>query len=147
MSDFSFQCFLFISFCLWFHMMCFRQNGPGQAFAQMEVGSPPSAHDPLHGYVCPMSNPSNFVPNISQNSPSRLGQQPVQRFSFGRPPSIRVGDSNHVMVQPPFSSFNSGGMRSPGNSSFSSGMPWGTSCLDCVEPHQHSLFSFLLNKF
>ncbi|XP_041014070.1 dual specificity protein kinase YAK1 homolog [Juglans microcarpa x Juglans regia] len=102
-----------------------RQNGPGQAFSHMEVGSPPSAHDPLHGYVRPMSNPSHFVPNISQNSPSRLGQQPVQRFNYGRPPSSRVGDSNHVVVQPPFSSFNSGGMRSPGNSSFSNGMPWG----------------------
>ena len=107
--------------------MCFRQNGPVQAFPQMEVGSPPSAHDPHSGYGRSMSKPSHFMPHISQNSPSRLGQQPVQRFSYVRPTNVRVGEWNHMKIQPPPASFNSGGPRSPGNSSLSNGMSWGTS--------------------
>lgn len=102
-----------------------RQNGPVQAFPQMEVGSPPSTHDPHSGYGRSMSKPSHFMPHISQNSPSRLGQQPVQRFSYVRPTNVRVGEWNHMKVQPPPASFNSGGPRSPGNSSLSNGMSWG----------------------
>ncbi|XP_041009722.1 dual specificity protein kinase YAK1 homolog [Juglans microcarpa x Juglans regia] len=103
-----------------------RQNGPVQAFSQMEVGSPPSGHDPHPGgYVRPMSKPSHIASHISQNSPSRLGQQTVQRFNNGRPPNSRTDEWNHMNVHPPFSSFTSGGPRSPGNSSLSNGMSWG----------------------
>ncbi|KAL0003442.1 hypothetical protein SO802_017223 [Lithocarpus litseifolius] len=100
-----------------------RQNGPVQAFPHLEVGSPPSAHDPHSGFGRSMSKTSHFVPHISQNSPSRLGQQqPGQRFNYGRSTNVRIGESNHMKVQPPPASFNSGGPRSPGNSSFNNGM-------------------------
>nr|XP_023877003.1 dual specificity protein kinase YAK1 homolog isoform X2 [Quercus suber] len=105
-----------------------RQNGPVQAFPHLEVGSPPSAHDPHSGYGRSMSKTSHFMPHISQNSPSRLGQQqPGQRFNYGRSTKVRIGEWNHMKVQPPPASFNSGGPRSPGNSSFNNGMSWGTS--------------------
>lgn len=103
-----------------------RQNGPVQAFPHLEVGSPPSAHDPHSGYGRSMSKTSHFIPHISQNSPSRLGQQqPGQRFNYGRSTNVRIGEWNHMKVQPPPASFNSGGPRSPGNSSFNNGMSWG----------------------
>jgi dual specificity protein kinase YAK1 len=108
-------------------MTCFRQNGRVQAFSHGEVGSPPSAHDTHPGYVRPISKPAHFMPHISQNSPSRLGHQPVQRFNYGRPNNVRVGEWNHTKVQPPTSSFSSGGPLSPGSSSFSNGMTWGIS--------------------
>ncbi|KAB1205274.1 Serine/threonine-protein kinase ppk15 [Morella rubra] len=102
-----------------------RPNGPPQAFSHMEVGSPPSGHDPHPGYIPPMSKASHYVSHISQNSPSRLGQQPVQRFNYGRPPNSRAGEWNHMKVPPSFSNFNSGGPRSPGNSTYNNGMSWG----------------------
>ncbi|KDP39566.1 hypothetical protein JCGZ_02586 [Jatropha curcas] len=100
-----------------------RQNGPIQAFARTEMGSPPS-HDVHAGYGRSMSKPTHFMPHISQNSPSRLGQQSLPRFNHGRP-AVRGSDWNHIKVQPPQSSFNSGGPLSPGNSSLNNGMPWG----------------------
>ncbi|XP_062147446.1 dual specificity protein kinase YAK1 homolog [Alnus glutinosa] len=102
-----------------------RQNGRVQAFSHVEVGSPPSAHDPHPGYVRPISKPAHFMPHISQNSPSRLGHQAVQRFNYGRPTNVRVGEWNHTKVQAPASSFSSGGPLSPGSSSLGNGMPWG----------------------
>lgn len=111
-------------------MMCFRQNGRVQAFSHVEVGSPPSAHDPHPGYVRPITKPAHFMPHISQNSPSRLGHQPVQpvqRFTYGGRPTVRVGEWNHTKVQAPASSFSSAGPLSPGSSSFGNGMSWGTS--------------------
>ncbi|XWS64989.1 hypothetical protein CRYUN_Cryun05aG0052400 [Craigia yunnanensis] len=95
-----------------------RQNGP-IGFSHVEVGSPPSANDSHAGY------PRHFMPHMTQNSPSRLGQQTVQRFNHGRSTGARGSELNHMKVQLPPSSFNSGGPRSPGNSSFSNGMPWG----------------------
>ncbi|KAJ7982593.1 Kinase family protein [Quillaja saponaria] len=102
------------------HMSMQRQNGPIQTSSSAEVGSPSSAYE-MH--VHSMSKPSHYMPHISSNSPSRLGQQPVQRFNHGRP--IRGGEWNHSMVQASPSSFNNGGPRSPGNNSFSNSMPWG----------------------
>ncbi|XP_048325580.2 dual specificity protein kinase YAK1 homolog isoform X1 [Ziziphus jujuba] len=99
-----------------------RQIGPLQSFSRMEVGGPP-ANETHAGYPRMVSKPSHLMPHISQSSPSRLGQQP-QRFNHGRPISLR-NDWNHMKVQPPPSSFNSGGPHSPGNSSFSNGMSWG----------------------
>lgn len=103
-----------------------RQNGPIQAFSHVEVGSPPSAHELHAGYGRSMSKPSHFIPHISQNSPSRLGQQSFQRFNHGRP-VVRGTEWNHVKVQPPPPNFNSGGPHSLGNSSFNNSMTWGTS--------------------
>ncbi|TQD70830.1 hypothetical protein C1H46_043635 [Malus baccata] len=71
-----------------------------------------------------LSKPSHFMPHISQNSPSRLGQQ-YQRSNHGRPTNSRGNDWNHMKMQPPSPNFNSGGPHSPGNSSFSNGMSWG----------------------
>ncbi|KAF2288078.1 hypothetical protein GH714_004285 [Hevea brasiliensis] len=102
----------------------YRQNGPIQAFTHMEVGSPPSAHDMHAGYGRSVSKHSHFMPHTSQNSPSRLGQQSLPRFNHGRP-AVRGGEWNQIKVQPPQSSFNSGGPLSPGNSSLNNGMPWG----------------------
>ncbi|XP_021281683.1 dual specificity protein kinase YAK1 isoform X3 [Herrania umbratica] len=101
-----------------------RQNGP-VGFSHIEVGSPPSANDPHAGYPRFISKHSHFMPHMTQNSPSRLGQQPVQRFNHGRSTVARGSEWNHMKVQLPPSSFSSGGQRSPGNSSFSNGMPWG----------------------
>ncbi|KAJ9546123.1 hypothetical protein OSB04_025830 [Centaurea solstitialis] len=93
-----------------------RPNGP--AFSHAEAGSPVSSPDV---YVHPMMTPSHLMPHFSQFSPSRLGQQPVQRFNHGRSMGIRGGEWNHVKVQAPLSNFNSGGPRSPGSNS----APWG----------------------
>ncbi|KAK9272613.1 hypothetical protein L1049_002988 [Liquidambar formosana] len=101
-----------------------RTNGPAKAFSHVEVGSPPSAHDPHAGYPRFMSKPSYFMPHFSQNSPSRLGQQPVQRFNHGSSTAIRGSEWNNIKVQPP-SSFNSAGPHSPGSSSFGNGSSWG----------------------
>ncbi|KAL5767606.1 hypothetical protein ACOSP7_014202 [Xanthoceras sorbifolium] len=103
------------------HLPIQRQNGPIQ---HVEVGSPPSAHDPQAGFTRFMSKPSHLMPHNSQNSPSRLGQPPVQRFNYMRSTAPQGSDWNHNKFQPP-SSFNSGGPRSPGSSSLNNGMPWG----------------------
>ncbi|KAM1407711.1 hypothetical protein ACFX2F_002253 [Malus domestica] len=100
-----------------------RQNGPIQSYPHSEVGSPPPTTEPLAGYMR-LSKPSHFMPHISQNSPSRLGQQ-YQRSNHGRPTNSRGNDWNHMKMQPPSPNFNSGGPHSPGNSSFSNGMSWG----------------------
>ncbi|XWS57991.1 hypothetical protein CRYUN_Cryun09bG0220800 [Craigia yunnanensis] len=97
-----------------------RQNGP-IGFSHVEVGSPPSANDSHAGYPRFMSKHSHFMPHMTQNSPSRLGQQTVQRFNHGR----STGPRGSEWIQLPPSSFNFGGPRSPGNSSFSNSMPWG----------------------
>lgn len=89
------------------------------------MGSPPSAHDMHAGYGRSMSKPSHFMPHVSQNSPSRLGQQSLPCFNHGRS-AFRGSEWNHIKVQPPESSF-SGGPLSPGNSSLNNGVPWGTS--------------------
>ncbi|KAA3486562.1 dual specificity protein kinase YAK1-like [Gossypium australe] len=100
-----------------------RQNGP-VGFSHVEVGSPPSANDMHAGYPRFLSKHSHFMPHTTQNYPSRLGQQTAQRFNPGRSAGARGGEWNHMKVQLP-PSFNSGGPRSPGNSTFSNGMPWG----------------------
>ncbi|GAV73920.1 Pkinase domain-containing protein [Cephalotus follicularis] len=100
-----------------------RQNGPIQAYSQLEVGSPPS-HDSHVGLSRSMSKASHFMTH-SQNSPSRLGQQPVHQFNHVRPSAVWVSDWNHIKVQPPQSGFNSEGPHSPRSSSFSTGIPWG----------------------
>ncbi|KAK2977240.1 hypothetical protein RJ640_028445, partial [Escallonia rubra] len=97
-----------------------RPNGPVQAYSHGEVASLPSAPDSLGGYAHPMTKPSYFMPHLPQNSPSRLGQQPVHRFNHGRSTAIRGSEWNHVKLQAPLSSFSSPGPGSPG----SSGTPW-----------------------
>lgn len=121
MSCFSFSVFLYT---VSIHYN-FRKTGPVQAFPHVEVGSPPSAQDLHTGYARPSSKHSHFMPHSSHNSPSRLGQQPVQRFNQGRSTNIRGYEWNPVKIQPPLPSYNSGGPRSPGSGSFSSGMSWG----------------------
>lgn len=101
---------------------CFRLNGPIQAYSNVEMGSPPT-HDLQAGYMRSMSKPFHLMPRILQNSPSRFGLQPVQRFSHGRP--TRVGEWNQSKVQPPPSSFSSGDPRSPRSNSFANTMTWG----------------------
>ncbi|CAK9165992.1 unnamed protein product [Ilex paraguariensis] len=98
-----------------------RPNGPVQPSSCGEVGGPPLALGLLGGYGQPMTKPSNFMPQFVQNSPSRFGQQPVQRFNHGRSTAVRGSEWNHVKVQASLSSFNSGGPRSPGSHSTS----WG----------------------
>ncbi|KAK8507511.1 hypothetical protein V6N13_141530 [Hibiscus sabdariffa] len=101
-----------------------RQNEP-VGFSHVKVGSPPSTNDLHAGYPRYLSTHSHLIPHTTQNSPSRLGQQTVQRFNHGRSSGARGSEWNHMKVQLPPSSFNSGGPRSPGHSSFSNGMPWG----------------------
>ncbi|XP_039030188.1 dual specificity protein kinase YAK1 homolog isoform X1 [Hibiscus syriacus] len=101
-----------------------RQNVP-VGFSHVEVGSPPSTNNLHAGYTRHLSKHSHFMPHMTQNSPSRLGQQTVQRFNHGRSTGARDSEWNHMKVQLPASSFNYGGPRSPGNSTFSNGMPWG----------------------
>ncbi|CAN1246425.1 Dual specificity protein kinase YAK1 homolog [Linum grandiflorum] len=106
------------------HSLIQRQNGYMQSFLHANVGSPPSAHELHPGYGRAMSNAPIFTPHLSQNSPSRLGQQAVPRNSHGRPPYS--GDWNQIKVQPPpQSSFNSGGPLSPGSIPYSNSLPWG----------------------
>lgn len=83
----------------------------------------PPAHDVQAGYMRSMSKPFHFIPRILQNSPSRFGLQPVQRFAHGRP--TQFSDWNQIKAQAPPSGFGSGGPRSPRNSSFANSMPWG----------------------
>lgn len=99
----------------------FRPNGHIQSFSYGEHGSP--SLDLHGGYAQHMSKPPHFMPHFPQNSPSRLGQQPVQRFNHGGSTAVRGTEWNHLNIQVPPSSFNSGGPRSPGNN----GMSWGTS--------------------
>ncbi|KAL1201056.1 putative dual specificity protein kinase YAK1 [Cardamine amara subsp. amara] len=98
---------------------------PNQAFSQVEIGSPPS-NDPHARFGQHMPG-SQFTPHVSQNSPSRLGQQPPQRFNHGRPNAGRAMDRNHINAQLPPSNTNSGGQqRSPrSSSSYTNGVPWG----------------------
>ncbi|KAK9050047.1 hypothetical protein SSX86_030984 [Deinandra increscens subsp. villosa] len=91
-----------------------RLNIPIQAFPHAEASPDVYAH--------PMMNSSHLTPHISQFTPSRLGQQPVQRFSHGRSMGARGGEWNHVKVQVPLSNFGSGGQRSPGSNN---NAPWG----------------------
>ncbi|XP_050226139.1 dual specificity protein kinase YAK1 homolog [Mercurialis annua] len=101
-----------------------RQNGSIPAYTHADVGSPPAAHDLHSGYGRSMSKPTHFMPHVSQNSPSRLGQQSAPRYNHGRP-AVRGSEWNPIKVQPPQSSFTSGGPLSPGNSSHNNGVQWG----------------------
>ncbi|XP_039034088.1 dual specificity protein kinase YAK1 homolog [Hibiscus syriacus] len=101
-----------------------RQNGP-IGFSHVEMGSPPSANDWHTGYPRFISKQSHFMPHMTQNSPSRLGQQTLPRFNHGRSTGPRGNEWNQMKLQLPPPGFNSGGQRSPGNSSLSNGMPWG----------------------
>lgn len=107
--------------------MHFRQNGPIQAFSHEDMTGPLSSYDQQAGYSHFMSKSSHFMTHSSQNSPSRLGQCPVQRNNCMRPNAPQASEWNHIKVPPPASSFNSGGQRSPGSGSFNSLMPWGMS--------------------
>lgn len=103
-------------------IVCFRLNGPGQTFSNVEMGSPP-AHDLQAAYIPSMSKPFHLMPHVLQNSPSRFGHQSVQRYTHGRPP--QVNDWNQIKIQTPPSGFSSVGPRSPRNASFTSSMAWG----------------------
>ncbi|KAF8380839.1 hypothetical protein HHK36_028334 [Tetracentron sinense] len=103
-----------------------RAIGPVQANPHVEVGSPPSGHGNMHaGYTRPISNPSYLIPHFSQNSPSRLGLQPVQRSTHWQSTFVGGGEWNHPNVQPPLPNCNTGGPRSPSNNKFTNSMPWG----------------------
>lgn len=83
---------------------------------------------------------AQFTPHVSQNSPSRLGQQPPQRFNHGRPNAGRAMDRNHISAQLPPSNTSSGGQqRSPRSSSYTNGVPWGI--------HSFSHLNFSLQHF
>ncbi|KAJ0234433.1 Dual specificity protein kinase YAK1 [Hirschfeldia incana] len=99
-----------------------RRYVANQAFSQVENGSPPSS-DP-HARFGQLMPGSPFTPHVSQNSPSRLGQQP-QRGNHGRPNAGRAMDRNHFNAQLPPSNNNYGGQRSPRSSSYTNGVPWG----------------------
>ncbi|KAJ8762741.1 hypothetical protein K2173_012233 [Erythroxylum novogranatense] len=99
-----------------------RQNGPMQGFPHAEIGSPTSAHDLHAGCGHVTSKPSHFIPHISQSSPSRLGQPPLNRFNHGRSSGR---EWNHIKVQHPPASFVSGEPHSPRKTSLNNGMPWG----------------------
>ncbi|KAL0304579.1 UNVERIFIED_CONTAM: Dual specificity protein kinase YAK1 [Sesamum radiatum] len=90
-----------------------RHDGPVQSFSPGEAGSSPA----IHGYAH-MANQSYFMPHSAQSSPSRLGQQPVQRHNLGRSAPFRDGEWSHLNAQAPQ---YSGGLRSPG----SKDMHWG----------------------
>ncbi|KAH9771261.1 Dual specificity protein kinase YAK1-like [Citrus sinensis] len=123
-----------------------RQNGPIQAFSHIEVGSPPASHEPQAGHSRFMSKPSHLMPHISQNSPSRLGQPPLQRYNLMRTTAPQGSEWNQFKIQPPPSGFNSGGPRSPGNSSFNNGMPWGIFLrLDTIKSLNPSAFTSIVS--
>lgn len=105
-----------------FFIACFRPNGPAQAFTNI-MGSPAAHHDAQGGYIRSMSKPFHPMPNISQSSPSRFGQQSVQRLAHGR--TSRGGEWNQFKVQTPPSSFSSTAPRSPRSNSFTNNMTWG----------------------
>ncbi|KAL0313748.1 UNVERIFIED_CONTAM: RNA polymerase sigma factor sigA [Sesamum calycinum] len=84
-----------------------RHDGPVQSFSPGEAGSSPA----IHGYAH-MTNQSYFMPHSAQSSPSRLGQQPIQRHNLGRSAPFRDGEWSHLNVQAPQ---YSGGLRSPGS--------------------------------
>ncbi|PIA57423.1 hypothetical protein AQUCO_00600268v1 [Aquilegia coerulea] len=102
-----------------------RTNGPHQASSHVKAGSPPSAHEMYAGYNRPMSKSSQSTPYFPQNSPSRFGQSPVQRSNPGQMAFPRSGEWSYPKVQPPLPNCNTGGPRSPGNSTFSNGSSWG----------------------
>lgn len=109
-----------------YDFICFRKDEPFKSFPHVEMGGPPLTSESHAGYMRPMSKPPHLMPHISHISPSRLGQQSHQ-LNHGRPSTFRSNDWNHMKFQPPPSSFNSEGPRSPGSSSLNNGMPWGTS--------------------
>ncbi|CAH8362305.1 unnamed protein product [Eruca vesicaria subsp. sativa] len=88
-----------------------RRYVPNQPFSQVEIGSPPG-NDPYARFGQLMPG-SPFTPHVSQNSSSRLGQQPPQRSNHGRPNAGRSMDRNHINAQLPPSNTSSGGQRSP----------------------------------
>ncbi|KAI8565314.1 hypothetical protein RHMOL_Rhmol03G0249300 [Rhododendron molle] len=96
-----------------------RPNGLIQPFSTGEVGSTQSGHDMHSGFARPVTKSSHLMPH---SSPSRLGQQPVQRVNHGRSTAGRGSEWNHTKVQP--SSSSSGVSHSPGNSLFSNGTSW-----------------------
>ncbi|XP_022969717.1 dual specificity protein kinase YAK1 homolog isoform X2 [Cucurbita maxima] len=80
-----------------------------------EMGSPPSGQDLYTGYGRPSSKHSHFMAHSSHNSPSRLGQQPVERWKEGRSRKVGGGyEWNPVKIQPPLAGYSSGGPGSPG---------------------------------
>ncbi|XP_077238594.1 dual specificity protein kinase YAK1 homolog isoform X2 [Tasmannia lanceolata] len=116
-----------------------RTNGAVQVYSQVE-GSPPSVHDMHMGHAHSMSKlPSHYVPHISQNSPSRFSQQPVQHFNhvhstFGR------GVRNHPKGQPT-PSCNSAGLHPPGQTTFANGTSWGRRAghpITTIPPSSHA---------
>uniref|UniRef100_A0A1J3JMH3 Serine/threonine-protein kinase ppk15 n=1 Tax=Noccaea caerulescens TaxID=107243 RepID=A0A1J3JMH3_NOCCA len=100
-----------------------RRYVPNQPFSQADIGSPPS--NDHHARFSQLMPGSQFTPHVSQNSPSRLGQQPPLRFNHGRPNIGRAMDRNHINAQLPPSNTNSAGQRSPRSSSYTNGVPWG----------------------
>ncbi|XP_047947072.1 dual specificity protein kinase YAK1 homolog [Salvia hispanica] len=60
-----------------------RHEGPIQSFSRGEGGSNP----PIRGYV----HTTYSTPHLALNSPSRLGQQPVQRLNIGRSAQFHDG--------------------------------------------------------
>lgn len=109
----------YVHFCT---LLWFRPNGLIQPFSTGEVGSSQSGHDLHGGFARPVTKSSHLMPH---SSPSRLGQQPVQRLNHGRSTAGRGSEWNHTKVQP--SSSSSGVSHSPGNSLFSNGTSWGKS--------------------
>lgn len=71
-----------------------RHDGlPIQSFSVGESGSNPA----IHGYSH-MTNQSYFGPHSAQSSPSRLGQQPIQRHNMGRSAPFRDGRRSNYSV-------------------------------------------------
>lgn len=111
----------FFVFCL----LHFRRFAPVQMFSHGEVGKLPYG---LHsGHIRAISEPSYFMSQYSYNSLSRLGQPPAQQFNHGRSTSTFSRGSNWLStLEPPISTFNSEGPRSPGSGSFINVISWGT---------------------
>ncbi|GAB2286494.1 hypothetical protein Dimus_020893 [Dionaea muscipula] len=102
-----------------------QRPGNIQPYSQLEVGSPPLVHDLHAGYGRSLPKPSLFVPHLSQNSPSRFGQQTVQQFNHWGSYAMHARDVPHPKLQPHPVAFSSGGPHSPGNSSCNDIAPWG----------------------
>ncbi|KAI3474997.1 hypothetical protein Pfo_030308 [Paulownia fortunei] len=73
-----------------------RSNRISNATTSMQSGSNPA----IYGYA-QMTNQSYSMPHLAQSSPSRLGQQPVQRHNLGRSAPFRDGEWSHLNVQAP----------------------------------------------
>ncbi|KAJ6799573.1 dual specificity protein kinase YAK1 [Iris pallida] len=91
-----------------------RTDGQYQAYPHTEY-NPQSAYDMHAGY--------SRLPPLSQNSPSRFGQQPILRYNHNS--NYMRGEQIYLRGQPTRSNYAEADSHSSANEVFGSGMSWG----------------------